>query len=119
MGRFFIQRPILSTAVALILLIAGIVGVRTLPVAQYPNIFSPLVTVSASYPGATADTVRESVATPIEQELNGTPNMIYMEANCSSSGGLSLQVTFDIDADPPKFMKARKRSRKTPLPALF
>ena len=98
-ARFFIGRPVLSTAIGLLLVLAGLIGLRTLPQALYPNIYPPIVSVSASFPGASADTVRASVATPIEQELNGTPNMVYMESNCSSTGGLNLTVTFDVDAD--------------------
>lgn len=71
-----------------------------LPVDQYPQITPPVVKISASYPGASAVTVSQAVATPIEQELNGTPGMLYMESNSSNSGGFSATVTFDISADP-------------------
>lgn len=71
-----------------------------LPVDQYPQITPPVVKISASYPGASALTVSQAVATPIEQEINGTPGMLYMESNSSNSGGFSATVTFDVSADP-------------------
>lgn len=71
-----------------------------LPVDQYPQITPPVVKISASYPGASAMTVSQAVATPIEQELNGTPGMIYMQSSSSNSGGLTITVTFDVNANP-------------------
>lgn len=71
-----------------------------LPVEQYPQITPPVVKINANYPGANALTVSQAVATPIEQELNGTPGMIYMQSNCSNSGNLNITVTFDVSADP-------------------
>ena len=77
---FFIDRPVFSTVLSTVIVIVGIVGLVLLPVDQYPQIVPPVVKVSASYPGANAQTVTQAVATPIEQELNGTPGMIYMES---------------------------------------
>ena len=79
---------------------SGINGDAAVPIDQYPQITPPVVKISASYPGASALTVSQAVATPIEQELNGTPGMLYMESNSSNSGGFSATVTFDISADP-------------------
>ena len=97
---FFIDRPVFSTVLSIIIVIVGAIGLALLPVDQYPQIVPPVVRVSASYPGADAQTVTQAVATPIEQELNGTPGMIYMESSSSNSGGFSVTVTFDISVDP-------------------
>ena len=97
---FFIDRPVFSTVLSIIIVIVGGIGLALLPVDQYPQIVPPVVRISASYPGADAQTVTQAVATPIEQELNGTPGMIYMESSISNSGGFSATVTFDISTDP-------------------
>ena len=96
---FFIDRPVFSTVLSLLIVIVGIIGLMLLPVDQYPQITPPVVKISASYPGASALTVSQAVATPIEQELNGTPGMIYMQSSSSNSGGLTITVTFDVSAD--------------------
>lgn len=96
---FFIERPVLSTVLSVLIVILGIIGLVLLPIEQYPQITPPVVRISASYPGANATTVSQAVATPIEQELNGTPGMIYMESSSSNSGGLSVTVTFDVNTD--------------------
>ena len=97
---FFIDRPVFSAVISILIVIVGIIGLTMLPIDQYPQITPPVVKISASYPGSSALTVSQAVATPIEQELNGTPGMLYMESNSSNSGGFSATVTFDISADP-------------------
>lgn len=97
---FFIDRPVFSAVISIIIVIVGLIGLTMLPIDQYPQITPPVVTISASYPGASALTVSQAVATPIEQELNGTPGMLYMESNSSNSGGFSATITFDISSDP-------------------
>lgn len=97
---FFIDGPVFSAVISILIVIVGIIGLTMLPIDQYPQITPPVVKISASYPGASALTVSQAVATPIEQELNGTPGMLYMESNSSNSGGFSATVTFDISADP-------------------
>lgn len=97
---FFIDRPVFSAVISILIVIVGVIGLTLLPIDQYPQITPPVVRISASYPGASALTVSQAVATPIEQELNGTPGMIYMESSSSNSGGFSATVTFDISADP-------------------
>ena len=92
---FFIDRPVFSTVLSIIIVIVGFIGLALLPVDQYPQIVPPVVRISASYPGADAQTVTQA-----EQELNGTPGMIYMESSSSNSGGFSATVTFDISTDP-------------------
>ncbi|WP_300911598.1 efflux RND transporter permease subunit [Muribaculum intestinale] len=97
---FFIDRPVFSIVISILIVIIGIIGMTMLPIDQYPQITPPVVKISASYPGASALTVSQAVATPIEQELNGTPGMLYMESSSSNSGGFSATVTFDISANP-------------------
>lgn len=97
---FFIDRPVLSAVLSIIIIVLGVIGLVSLPIDQYPQITPPVVKVSASYPGASALTVSQAVATPIEQELNGTPEMLYMESSSSNSGGFTATITFDINANP-------------------
>lgn len=96
---FFIDRPVFSMVVSILIVLVGIIGLTMLPVDQYPQITPPVVRIDASYPGASALTVSQAVATPIEQELNGTPGMLYMESTSSNSGGFSATVTFDISSN--------------------
>lgn len=98
--NFFLDHPVFSIVISIVVVILGGIGLALLPVDQYPRIVPPVVRISASYPGADASTVTQAVATPIEQELNGTPGMIYMSSTSSNSGGFSGLVTFDIDTDP-------------------
>ena len=97
---FFIDRPVFSIVVSILIVIVGFIGLTMLPIDQYPQITPPVVKISASYPGASSLTVAQAVATPIEQQLNGTPGMIYMESTSSNSGSFSATVTFDIGTDP-------------------
>ena len=97
---FFIDRPIFSAVLSIVIVLVGFIGLFLLPVDQYPQITPPVVKISASYPGASAGTVSQAVATPIEQELNGTPGMLYMESTNSNSGSFSATITFDISTDP-------------------
>lgn len=96
---FFIDRPIFSTVISIIIVLVGCIGLALLPIDQYPNIVPPVVKVSANYPGAGAETVSQAIATPIEQVLNGTPGMLYMESRSSNNGSFTATLTFDIDTD--------------------
>ena len=100
MKEFFISRPIAALSLSIIVLILGIISIFGLSVEQYPNITPPVVEVSATYSGADAERVSESVATPIAQSIMGVSDMLYMEAVSGSDGSMSLQVTFDPDSDP-------------------
>lgn len=98
--NFFLDHPVFSIVISIVILIVGTIGLILLPIDQYPDIVPPVVKVTASYPGADAQTVTQAVATPIEQELNGTPGMIYMSSASSNSGGFSALVTFETGTDP-------------------
>jgi len=95
-SHFFIDRPIFASVVSIIFVILGGVGFTRLPVAQYPEIAPPTITVTGQYPGASADVVAATVVTPIEQQINGVENMIYMSSNSTSDGAFTISVTFDI-----------------------
>ncbi|MBN9018076.1 MAG: multidrug efflux RND transporter permease subunit [Rhizobiales bacterium] len=99
-SRFFIERPVLSNVLALVIVLLGAVSVFNLPIAQYPNVVPPTVAVTTSFPGASARTVMDTVALPIEQQVNGVEGMIYMQSTSASDGTYSLTVTFDIGTDP-------------------
>jgi multidrug efflux pump len=99
-SKFFIERPIFATVIAVIICLAGAVSISVLPVEQYPMITPIQVTVSATYPGADSQTLADSVAAPIEAQINGVDNMLYMSSTSSSTGQLTLTVYFTLDADP-------------------
>jgi len=99
MAEFFVRRPIVAMVIAIIIIILGVVAMKGLPVAQYPEITPPMVSVSATYTGANAINVEQSVATPLEQKVNGVENMIYMKSTNSSSGNMSLQVSFEVGTE--------------------
>lgn len=98
-SRFFIDRPVLSIVLSLLISIVGAVSIFLLPVAQFPPIVPPAIEVTANYPGADAKTVAESVAAPIEQELSGAKNLIYFQSQCSNNGQCIINVTFEIGTD--------------------
>ena len=98
-SNFFIKRPIFATVLALLFIVAGLVSLNVLPVAQYPDITPPTVQVSATYPGANAQTVAQTVGIPIEQQVNGVEGMMYMSSTSTSSGEYRLTVTFEVGTD--------------------
>src|SRR5947208_2436346 len=100
MARFFINRPIVAIVISIITVVGGLLAMRSLPVAQYPSIIPPQIIVSTTFTGADAVTVEQSVATPLEQQMNGVDDMLYMQSTNANDGTMALTVTFDIDTDP-------------------
>src|SRR6476620_11446579 len=99
MSRFFIDRPIMASVFSIVIVIIGVVALVKMPIAQYPEVAPPTINVTANYPGANALDVAENVATPIEQEVNGVENMIYMLSKCTNDGQMLLDVTFKPGTD--------------------
>src|SRR3954454_1868501 len=98
-AHFFVDRPIFASVLSIVFVILGLVAYAGLPVAQYPEIAPPTIVVRASYPGANAQTVAETVATPLEQEINGVEDMLYMSSYSTGDGSMSLTVTFKLGTD--------------------
>ena len=101
-SRFFIARPVLANVLALVFVLVGLVALFQLPTAQYPNVVPPTIQVSTRYAGASAQTLIDTVALPIEQQVNGVEDMIYMQSTSASDGTYTLTVTFEIGTDPDK-----------------
>ncbi|HVZ70129.1 MAG TPA: efflux RND transporter permease subunit [Rhizomicrobium sp.] len=100
MSRFFIERPVFAWVIAIVIMLAGVLSILTLPISQYPAIAPPAVTVNAFYPGASAETVQNSVTQVIEQQLSGIDNLLYFSSSSSSSGQVSITATFAAGTDP-------------------
>src|SRR6476620_12535737 len=100
MAKFFIDRPIFAWVIALFILVMGSVAITQLPISQYPPVAPPSIVVSASYPGASATTLEESVLGVIEREMNGTPGLIYMEAVAQANGTGNITLSFEPGTNP-------------------
>src|SRR5690606_25757262 len=99
-SRYFIDRPIFAFVIGIFICLAGLAAMRSLPVAQYPEISPPVVQVMAVYPGASAEVLEQTVATPIENAITGVEGMMYMSSTSTSSGVTTIMVTFEIGTDP-------------------
>ncbi|HSM90702.1 MAG TPA: efflux RND transporter permease subunit, partial [Desulfobacterales bacterium] len=120
MARFFVNRPIVAIVISIIFVIVGIVAILGLPIAQYPDIVPPEIVINTTYVGADAQTVEQSVATPIEQEMSGVDNMNYMYSLNANNGELKLYVNFDVKTDPNTaqvLTQIRKSQADSKLPA--
>src|SRR5947209_10241297 len=121
LSRFFIDRPVFATVVSAVIVLAGLVAYTALPLAQYPEVAPPTVQVTASYPGANAQTVRDTVAAPIEEQVSGVEGMLYMASTSTNDGSYSLTVTFraGVDSDMAQVLVQNRVSLALPvIPAL-
>src|SRR5271157_5820596 len=114
-SKFFIEHPIFATVVSLIIVIGGLVAMVSLPVEQYPTITPVTVQVTTTYPGADSKTVGDSVAAPIETEINGVDNMLYMTSTSSNTGQMTITVFFTLDTDPDIAQVSVQKKSATPL----
>ena len=97
--KHFIERPVLASVISIVIVIAGLIGLATLPIEQYPDIAPPTVMVHASYPGASAETIQKSVIVPLEQAINGVEDMTYMTSTASNTGDASINIYFKQGAN--------------------
>ncbi len=101
-SRFFIDRPVFAAVLSILIVVAGLIGMRALPISEYPDVVPPSVVVRASYPGANPTVIAETVATPLEESINGVEDMLYMSSQATSDGVLNVTVTFKLGTDPDK-----------------
>src|SRR3954452_9460387 len=102
MSRFFIDRPIFAGVISIIILLAGLVAARVLPISQYPEIAPPTVTITATYPGASAETLAKTVAAPIEEQLSGVEYLIYFSSSAAADATVGITATFEFGTDVDK-----------------
>src|SRR6202011_126006 len=101
-SKFFIERPVLANVIAILMVLIGAVALYDLPISQYPDVVPPTIQVTTRYPGASAKTLIDTVALPIEQQVNGVEDVIYMQSKSADDGTYTLVVTFAIGTDPDK-----------------
>jgi len=100
MLQSFITRPILSSVIAILIALVGILSMLTLPISQYPDVVPPTIQVMAYYPGANAEDVQKTVAIPLEEQINGVDNMTYITSQCANDGSCNITVYFKVGTDP-------------------
>src|SRR5690606_38285469 len=101
-SRFFVDRPVFAGVLSILILVAGLLGMRALPIAEYPNVVPPAIGVRAQYPGANPKVIAQTVATPIEEAINGVEDMLYMSSQGTTDGLMTLTVPFKLGTDPDK-----------------
>ncbi|MGH7892539.1 MAG: efflux RND transporter permease subunit, partial [Thermodesulfobacteriota bacterium] len=101
-SRFFVDRPIFATVLSVLIVIVGLIAYFTLPVSQYPEVTPPTIVVRTSFPGANPEVIADTVATPLEQEINGVEDMLYMSSQSTSDGQMQLTITFELGTDIDK-----------------
>src|ERR1700712_81614 len=101
-SRFFVDRPVFAGVLSVLILVAGLIGMRLLPISEYPEVVPPSIVVTAQYPGANPKVIAETVATPLEEQINGVDGMLYMSSQGTSDGLMTLTVTFKLGTDPDK-----------------
>ena len=119
-SHFFIERPVFAAVVAILITLVGAIAFPTLPIAQYPDISPPTITINANYPGASSEVLADAVASPIETQVNGVENMLYMSSQSTSDGHVSIIVTFKLGTDPNQaqiLVENRVASATSRLPA--
>src|SRR5690349_8242464 len=117
-SRFFIDRPVFAAVISVIVVLLGAFAYPTLPIAQYPEIAPPTITVTATYPGASAEVIADTVATPLEQEINGVEDMLYMTSQSTADGQMTLTITFRLGTDLDEAQVLVQNRVATALPRL-
>src|SRR5882762_8871069 len=116
--KFFIDRPIFAGVLSLIILVSGLLALRVLPISEYPDVVPPSVIVHAQYPGANPKVIAETVASPVEEQINGVEDMLYMQSQANSDGNLTITVTFKLGTDPDKAQELVQNRVSQALPRL-
>src|SRR5690349_708261 len=117
-ARFFIERPIFASVLAIIITLAGVIAGYSLPIAQYPEVSPPTVVITTSYPGASAETIAQTVAAPIEEQLSGAEGMVYFNSSAGSDGNLTITATFEVGTDIDRATFQINNRVQTALPRL-
>src|SRR5215210_6748490 len=117
-SRFFIERPIFASVLSIIITLAGLVSATALPVSQYPEIAPPTVTITANFPGASAETLAKTVAAPIEEQLSGIEGLLYYNSTSSSNGQLTITLTFEVGTNVDSAVITTNNRVQTSLPRL-